>query len=285
MSSNCNICEAQTKLKFVAKGFDFLECENCAFVQVDFDPSKEQLDEIYSDNYFGHAKYKDLSTLNKENKRRLDIVKRFVKNKESKVLDAGCASGEFLVYAEGQYNFWGIDISEFAIAEAKRRVPSMANQLSFGLIEDQNYEKEFFDSIIMWDVIEHIKDPLTTCKSLLKFIKPNGYLMVSTPNIGANFAKICGRYWPFVTPPEHLSFFNKKSMIQLFEKELGTTIEYRTSKGKWVNIGFLFYKLKRIFPKLVPVFVLKFFGLPILEKLSLYIPTGDIQYLVIKKNT
>jgi 2-polyprenyl-3-methyl-5-hydroxy-6-metoxy-1,4-benzoquinol methylase len=280
----CNICGNEVKLKFVAKGFDFLQCKNCSFIQVDFDPSKAELGDIYSDDYFTHAKYKDISTLNRENKRRLSIAKRFIKDKSKKVLDAGCASGEFLAYAEGSYDFWGIDISEFAVNEAKKRIPSMAHQLSFGLIEDQDYNENFFDGIIMWDVIEHIKDPLATCKSLLKFIKPGGYLMVSTPNIGAAFAKICGKYWPFITPPEHLSFFNKRSMIQLFEKELDAKIEYRTSKGKWVNIGFLFYKLKRIFPKLVPKFVIKFFGLPVMEKLSIYVPTGDIQYLVIKKN-
>lgn len=281
----CNICGNEVKLKFVAKGFDFLQCQNCSFVQVDFDPSKAELGNIYSDDYFTHAKYKDISTLNKENERRLSIAKKFLKDKSNKVLDAGCASGEFLAYAEGNYNFWGIDISEFAVNEAKKRIASMAHQLSFGLIEDQNYDENFFDGIVMWDVIEHIKDPLLTCKSLLKFIKPGGYLMVSTPNIGATFAEICGKYWPFITPPEHLSFFNKKSMIQLFEKELNASIKYRTSKGKWVNIGFLFYKLKRIFPKLVPKFVIKFFGLPVMEKLSIYVPTGDIQYLVIKKNS
>ena len=85
-----------------------------------------------------------------------------------------------------------------------------------------------------------------------------------------------------MTPPEHLGFFSKKSFEKLADKHNYTIVNYE-SKGKWVNLAFLMYKLKRIFPKLIPSLFIKIFQTKYTSNWSVYVPTNDIQYLILKK--
>ena len=85
-----------------------------------------------------------------------------------------------------------------------------------------------------------------------------------------------------MTPPEHLSFFSDTSLTKIADIT-GFDIIFNKNKGKAVNLGFLFYKLKRIFPNLVPEFILKFFKLKYVKRIFVYVPTQDIKYAVLKK--
>ncbi|MCI0471678.1 MAG: hypothetical protein L0Y73_08480, partial [Candidatus Aminicenantes bacterium] len=71
----------------------------------------------------------------------------------------------------------------------------------------------------------------------------------------------------------------------IFKTKLNGDIIKRMKKGKWVNVGFIFYKLKRIFPRLIPGFIVRFFDLPLARRWALYAPTADIQYLIIRKGS
>lgn len=139
-----------------------------------------------------------------------------------------------------------------------------------------------YDAICMWDVIEHIDDPKNAIENLKGLVKSNGYIFISTPNIGAVFSKIMKSKWPFMTPPEHMSFFDKKSMLRLARECNLEVIESR-SKGKWANLGFVFYKMNRIVPNFIPECVINSFKKGILSKINIYVPTGDIQYVVLRK--
>jgi 2-polyprenyl-3-methyl-5-hydroxy-6-metoxy-1,4-benzoquinol methylase len=285
--NNCRLCSSSDlKLRFYARGEKLLKCNDCGFLQVAKKPGKGKLDSIYSESYFTHFKYKDTFTLKKENQRRLKLIKEFIVDEHSKVLDFGCAAGDFISYAKKRFDMWGFDLSDFAVNQARRKNPEIEAKLSSGEFEKENpgYPANFFDGIVLWDVIEHIWDPLKACRKLADCLKPGGYMFVSTPNTSALTAKIAGKYWAFMTPPEHLSFFSRNTIRFLFENKLKLKTCKWFSKGKWTNFGFLLYKIRRIFPYLIPKFVLHIFKYKFFKNIALYIPTGDIQYVVIKKN-
>jgi 2-polyprenyl-3-methyl-5-hydroxy-6-metoxy-1,4-benzoquinol methylase len=280
---NCRLCSnPNLKLKFHTKGETLLKCDNCDLLQVADKPSQEKQKSIYSDNYFTPLKYNDTATLKKENERRLKLIKEFIQEKEAKILDFGCATGDFITYAKTNFDMWGFDLSHFAINEAKKYNPEIEKQLSSGDFSTRNYPPELFNGILLWDVIEHLWDPLEILKKLIHCLKPGGFLFISTPNSGSLMAKIMGKYWAFMTPPEHLSFFSKKTATFLTEDILKLKVKKWFSKGKWVNFGFFLYKIKRIVPFLIPTFVLNMFKHKFLNRIAFYVPTGDIQYLVIK---
>lgn len=282
--NSCRICTEDTKLRFLASGWPLNICKKCGFQQIQRQPTREEIHHIYSNKYFSKAKYSENNySLKKELERRLHILEKTVSS-NAKVIDIGCGIGDFLSHAGDKFDMWGRDISEDAILEAKKSLPHLKHKLSAGMIEEANYESQFFDAIVLWDVIEHLWDPKFVTGHLLNYIKPSGYLIFSTPYTDAFTAKLLKTKWAFMTPPEHLSFFNKSSIIQLFKDEFGCNIKLISPKGKWVNLGFLMYKLDKVFKNKITGILKKIFS-GRLSHIPLYIPTNDIVYVVVQKGT
>jgi 2-polyprenyl-3-methyl-5-hydroxy-6-metoxy-1,4-benzoquinol methylase len=279
----CRAC-AGTRLSpaLHARGWSLERCADCGFVQVRDHPSDADFAAVYGDAYFGHSKYRDLDALNRENLRRLELLRRYVP-KGAKVLDAGCATGDFVVAAKGEYEMWGSDLSAFAIEQARAKSPELAERLWAGKLEDFGGRVPPMDAICLWDVIEHVWDPVDVARRLLGHLKAGGYLLLSTPSIDAPIARAMGKYWAFMTPPEHLGFFSGRSFRRFFDAAVPGTIVHRSRRGKWANVAFIAYKLRRVAPKLMPEAVVDWLGRSALGKLALYVPTQDIQYLVVRK--
>jgi 2-polyprenyl-3-methyl-5-hydroxy-6-metoxy-1,4-benzoquinol methylase len=282
INNHCRICGAQTKPLFVVQKWPLNECKQCHFKQVEKQPSKDDLTKIYSNKYFVSSKYSENNfSQQKELERRLKLLNRYVPE-GSTVIDIGCGIGDFLSYAQSKYNLWGHDISEDAISEAKKTLPELSEKLRSGMIENTKYAENYYDAVVLWDVIEHIWDPKSVVEQVLSYVKPSGYLIFSTPYADALTAKLMGKKWAFMTPPEHLGFFGKNSIEQLFARELKHKVKFISAKGKWVNLGFLMYKLDKVFKNPITNFLKKFFS-GVLSGIPLYVPTNDIVYVVIQK--
>jgi 2-polyprenyl-3-methyl-5-hydroxy-6-metoxy-1,4-benzoquinol methylase len=279
----CRICgcEVEHYLTDLA-GHKLKQCKKCGFVQVSQKPSQEDLKLIYQESYFGHDKYRDGSTQRVENLRRLEMLKSHV-DPGSRVLEVGCGDGSFLQLAKNNYKIYGFDLSPVGIEIARKKNADIIERIWVGSLESQASSGGCFDAICMWDVIEHLWNPYPECAKLINYLKPGGVLLISTPNIGAPLAKLMGKRWAFMTPPEHLGFFNKNSLKYLFENCLSAQIVDWRSMGKRVNLGFILYKARRVMPS-IPEFITKIFErFSTLSKLAVYLPTGDIQYVIIRK--
>lgn len=284
IATTCRLCGSKNlKALFTAKGFPVAQCQRCGFAQVTRAPNPAELETIYNEAYFGHNKYRDLRTLAVENARRLKLMQRYVPA-GARALEAGCGSGFFLEAAANTYQMYGFDLSSVGIEQARERNPAFAKRIQQGTLENlPSFEDVSFDVICLWDTIEHIWQPLEALRGLFARLRPGGYLLFSTPDIGALTARLMGGRWAFMTPPEHLSFLNQRSTHYLAETALGHKIVFRASWGKQVNLGFLLYKVRRVLPALMPAALLRPFERPPLANLALYVPTADIQYVVIQK--
>ncbi len=283
---NCRLCNnTRLKFKFKVKNINLYECNNCAYLQIETALPEKERKRLYALQYFLNEKYSDLRVLSKEYKRRLRLMEEFLPEKELKILDYGCGAGNFMNFINDRYVMYGVDISEGAIRQAAKLNPKYALRLQVLSDNCLHGMPNFFDAIVMWDVIEHIWDPAEAFQKLFACLKPSGYLFISTPNLDALTAKMLGRYWWFMTPPEHTGLFSQRSLEYLFEIMHGCAIKKRISKGRWVNSSFLFYKMKRIFPKLIPNALMRFLRTGYFKYCSMYAPTGDVNYLVIQKGS
>lgn len=282
MSNDCILCKATTvKTVFDVNMCHIIRCTNCKLVQVSNPPSRDEIAKIYSSDYFDKGKYCDDFAANMETNRRLNLLKSLRLKSDAKILDYGCATGDFVKSLSGMYEAWGCDISESAINIARKNNPSLANR--FFLINEATLFLKKFDVIVLWDVLEHLSDPLSAMQVIVNMLKPNGALIISTPNIATVTAKLMKSRWAFMTPPEHLAFFSPKSLDYLFHM-IGVTRCSLKNKGKWVNFAFLLYKLKRKFPKILPAKLLSFIQRSALKKICIYVPTCDIMYASAKLN-
>jgi 2-polyprenyl-3-methyl-5-hydroxy-6-metoxy-1,4-benzoquinol methylase len=99
-----------------------------------------------------------------------------------RVLEVGCASGAFgaLVRERGNW-VGGIEISNLAAREARNRL----NQVWSFDIEDiwpDELGREDMDVVIAGEVLEHIFDPIAVLKHIRKALKPDGSIIITTPN-------------------------------------------------------------------------------------------------------
>lgn len=258
-----------------------VRCRVCGFAQVEQSPSAAELASIYGESYFSDRKYSLDAAARREQERRLALMAAAGVQPGSRLLDVGCATGDFLLAAKDRYDVWGLDFSQEAIAIARARLPTLADRLHSGTLTDMPYPAMSFDAVALWDVIEHVWEPRLTLARAAVLLRPGGTLVLSTPNIGATFARLCGRRWPFLTPPEHLGYFTHGSLSRLLD-DCGFDERLWTSRGKWVNVGFMFHKLRRIFPAVPENFVRSLRAGP-LGRAIVYVPSGDILYLGAQK--
>jgi 2-polyprenyl-3-methyl-5-hydroxy-6-metoxy-1,4-benzoquinol methylase len=279
----CRLCGSdRLELLYEVRGSTLDRCAACRFVQVRNQPSEEELRAIYADGYFTRGKYDDEFAQRRENERRASMLAEAGVPAGGRVLDAGCATGDFVAFASDRYDMWGLDVSEFATRIAREKNPERADQIFTGFVEDQEFESAFFDAIVMWDVIEHIWDPRAVLHQLVQHLRPGGTLILSTPDIGAVTARLMRRRWAFMTPPEHLGFFSPPSLAYLLEQDLGLRTTSSHASGKWANVGFLAYKLRRVFPVVPQALVTGVQRSP-LGKATLYVPTLDVRYISARK--
>lgn len=114
-------------------------------------------------------------------KSRRDILFRIIKNfdKNSKILDAGCASGILISFLKekGITNVYGIDNSKEAIKMCKKTLKNVFLMDA----SKTRFKKESFDIIIASDILEHIENEEKTLSEWHRILKPDGTLILFVP--------------------------------------------------------------------------------------------------------
>lgn len=105
------------------------------------------------------------------------------KEKPLRILEIGCGCGALMGYIKGVYpnaETFGIEL----IPEVAR-IASFMGKVWCCDVEKTEFpwENEYFDYIIMGDVLEHLMDPEKMLKRLKKHLKTGGHVLVSMPNV------------------------------------------------------------------------------------------------------
>jgi len=74
------------------------------------------------------------------------------------------------------------------------------------------------DLVICFEVLEHVYDPLSFIKTLSAFVKPGGYLMVSTLGVDGFDIQALWEKSNSVSPPHHINFLSVEGFYKLFER-------------------------------------------------------------------
>jgi SAM-dependent methyltransferase len=88
-----------------------------------------------------------------------------------RILDIGCAMGLFLSTLGTTWRKFGVDASEYAISNARGRVPEADFRVARGA--DLFFDVKF-DVITAFDVLEHLEDPLAVVGRIAELLKPGG---------------------------------------------------------------------------------------------------------------
>jgi SAM-dependent methyltransferase len=89
----------------------------------------------------------------------------------------------------------------------------------------------YFDLIFLFQVLEHLEDPVKTLRQLTRLLKPSGKLIIGVPNFSSWQAKIGQRKWFHLDVPRHLVHYSITTLETLV-KQFGMEIE-NISYASW----------------------------------------------------
>lgn len=100
-----------------------------------------------------------------------------------KVLEVGCGCGCTLLQIKNNFKdaaVYGVEINQNAAVIAKTFA-----QVITGNIETEAlpFQGEYFDYIILADILEHLENPWSVLDKIKYYLKPSGYILASIPNI------------------------------------------------------------------------------------------------------
>ena len=133
----------------------------------------------------------------------------------------------------------GLDISCRAVDLAKQIVPNA--EFHCGRLSDAPWPENTFQAVTIWEVIEHVSDPLAMVTRAGELLTPGGILAISTPDWGcwAVRSHTAPNYWP----PYHVWFFSGPSLQALLERAGLEVTSLRRNPFAWSET--LWPKLKR----------------------------------------
>jgi ubiquinone/menaquinone biosynthesis C-methylase UbiE len=150
----------------------------------------------------------------------------------SKILEIGVGNGEVSNYLAKKYEVHCVDYSEHCLAKLSERV---ANKHLINLeVEKIPYSDGFFDAILAFAVLEHIKNIDHVMREIERVLKPNGYVFASTPNI--NWFPFRIKFLFGMCPEDfhtadHVHFWNLRWFRKLFTNYGFEIIKQGTSFG------------------------------------------------------
>lgn len=130
-----------------------------------------------------------------------------------RLLEVGCAYGFFLDEARGRFE--RRDGTELSRAAAERARGS-ADRVHLGGLEQLAREERYRLAACI-HVIEHVYDPVAFVARLREHLEPGGWLILATPDMGGFWRPLLGRRWPFYKMPEHVTYFDRRSLGRLLE--------------------------------------------------------------------
>ncbi len=229
------------KYFFTKKGFSIEKCPQCKLMAVENVP--EDLAPYYAEGYFtgdvsldGYMDYEqDKEVTQKTYEGYLDeITKVFGDHQKITMFEVGCATGFFLERArERGWAVSGIDLSEYAVEKAKKK----GLQVSVASLDTYETEEKF-DVIVMYDLIEHVKDPVLTLEKAARMLTDRGVIVITTPDAGSVWARAWGKRWHAFVPPQHLFYFRVSHLKNLLNKK-GLGIVKVSHHGKWFTIPYI----------------------------------------------
>jgi SAM-dependent methyltransferase len=125
------------------------------------------------------------------------------------LLDIGCGKGQFVYAArKGGWDAWGVELDEGACEYARRQF-GLETVLP-GTVADAALPGTF-DVVTLWDVIEHVPDPVQCLREAFDHLAPSGLIIVRTGNIRSwSFDRNPSRWWAFGS--DHRFYFSPGSL-------------------------------------------------------------------------
>lgn len=210
----CPLCGAADLDEFDLGGGNLLvRCSRCDAVSA---PAYADPGEVYADGYmfgetdFGldvrHPLFQEY--LAHVARARLERVERHAGGRGS-LLDVGSGTGELLAGARTRgWRVQGVEPERTAAAMARER----GVEVAVAPLEDAGLAPRSWDVVSAFHVLEHIPDPIAFLRTLARWARPGGHVVVEVPNFDSRLRKRRGGAWSHLRPLEHINHFTPRTL-------------------------------------------------------------------------
>jgi SAM-dependent methyltransferase len=194
--------------------FRLVRCDGCGLAYLDPRPGPADIGAYYPTRYWapptaeGTAHYVDAGM-----RRALTLLAREYPG--GRVLDVGCGVGNMpALMRERGLDAVGLEPYEHAAQIARERY---GLEVVCSFLQDAELPEGSFDAITMFDVLEHVHDPVGDLRTAYSLLKPGGAVVIKVPNFAALQAGLFGPWWYWLDPPRHLFNFTPRSLARALE--------------------------------------------------------------------
>lgn len=170
---------------------------------------------MYWDKKYTEKEFEYDNTTPKQTER-WKLAREFIKEEDS-VLDIGCGLGYFLETLENE-SIYGVDISEYAIKTAKKRLHRGEFARYDANIDELPFNRNF-DVIFSGETLEHIENPYKIFEIAQKQLNKGGRLIITTPNRNR------------IDSPEHINGFDLEGLLKMADMAKLTPLRTQTIFG------------------------------------------------------
>jgi 2-polyprenyl-3-methyl-5-hydroxy-6-metoxy-1,4-benzoquinol methylase len=195
-----------------------LWCADCGFGWQHPLPNSEEIRDYYDvcPTYNIHGvDEKEASAIKRI--RRIDRLMTY----RGRLLDIGSGLGYFLKIA--QDDGWSVTGLEPQKSAALFCQNNLGINVIMGGIHNHKFDRESFDVVTLWDVWEHVHDPLQFFDQCISLLAPGGLLVLAVPNASGLPARIFKGQWRYVMKT-HLNYFTLSYVNRIFA-DRGLAIE------------------------------------------------------------
>lgn len=136
------------------------------------------------------------------------------------ILDIGCGFGHLLSGVDSSWNKFGIEPNKSAAKQAEKYC-----KVFRGTLEQTRYHSDFFDVVVLYHVIEHLENPIESIIEIRRILKPNGTLILCTPDFKCELAQRFGPNYRLLHDKTHINLFGALDLFRLL-----TDLEFRVEK-------------------------------------------------------
>ena len=208
-----------------------VQCINCSLVSLE-NPTDDLIDYSGTEYRSQHGPILGKKISEKEmfdiqmqfQQERFEHVKNLL-NSTSKVLEIGCSTGHFLFTIKDHVSETvGIELDQSHARFARENCNLNVYEQP---INETTIEKNYFDVIFMFQVLEHIPNPIEFLSSCKDYLKPGGIIYIEVPNINEALLSIyeIPTYQKFYYRLPHVYYYSESTLQKILERAgfVGTT--------------------------------------------------------------
>jgi len=188
--------------------------------------------------------------LDKSNYTSQSLIRFAVNNAGSNILDVGCATGEYCQKLNDLgFKCVGVDVNSEYIVKAKK------NGVEAYVINGKclNFTDNSFDTVLLFEVLEHVKYPDIILKEVKRVAKKN--VLITVPDC-TEFSALRGHglTYEHMLEKDHINFFTKKDLENLLSKHFK---KFKVEENEPINAIFSPWWLRKPFSFLYKLKFLK----------------------------